>query len=459
VKWAKRFLFKVNGTELKPLGVMERWSVILRRAPDGNIIGFLRVKRPDATAFSGTVVFKMTPDGKVLWARYYRAWQYKEAYNKYLTRELIPVDAAVTEKGIYVLARTIGWFSSMGEAAVLLKLSPDGKLEWAKVYGAYNPPMTPVGIEPLESGQVLMLVAWKKPTLYWIDEKGNVTKGLRVDVPTYEYLLTDLVRDEGRVYLTGAVKPKLYEPFLMALSTDGKLIWAEKFPNSGERFVQLVPSGDSIYVLGYAGATLQEGKDYRRHIWVLSFGKDGKLKWQALLGDSLWDDRLGGLAIGDYVYVFYFRNIYKKRAIVSLALGKDGSIPSPCSADRPKLMAKGLNVTSQIIGAPKTDTPRIDEFDDVEVRTEDISLGVGKACSGGSFPTTSTSSRQITTSTGQSPTSTRTITATPLSSRSPSPSTSSEEKPREATKKRKGICGPALFVPLALLPAAVRRRR
>ncbi|MBP1911097.1 hypothetical protein [Thermococcus stetteri] len=181
-------------------------------------------------------------------------------------------------------------------------------------------------------------------------------KGLRVDVSTYYYILTDLARDGNRVYLTGAVKPKLYEPFLIALSTDGELIWAEKFPNSGEKFVQLV-SGGSIYVLGYAGATLQEGKDYNRHVWVLSFDGSGKLKWQALLGDSLLDDRLGGIAVGDYVHVFYFRNVYKKRAIVSLALGKDGSVPSPALQTGRSLRSKPSTSPSRP-SAPRRPTRR-----------------------------------------------------------------------------------------------------
>ncbi|MBP1911098.1 hypothetical protein [Thermococcus stetteri] len=164
--WVKKLTFKVNGTELKPQSLLKNSGLILRKCLDGNIIGFFRVSRLDATAFSGTVVFKITPGGEVLWARYYRAWQYKKTYDKYLTRELIPVDAAVTEDGIYVLAETIGWFSSSGDASVLMKLSPDGKLECARVYGAYTPPMRPVGIEPLGNGQVLLLVAWKKLTLY-----------------------------------------------------------------------------------------------------------------------------------------------------------------------------------------------------------------------------------------------------------------------------------------------------
>ncbi|AAL81075.1 hypothetical protein PFDSM3638_04760 [Pyrococcus furiosus DSM 3638] len=94
IKWVKEVRFTFNGTELGPQFELDNPRVFLRKSPDGNIIGFFRVKRPDAPIFSGTVVFKMTPEGNILWARYYRMWQYNDRLDKNYTKELIPIDAS-----------------------------------------------------------------------------------------------------------------------------------------------------------------------------------------------------------------------------------------------------------------------------------------------------------------------------------------------------------------------------
>ncbi|MDK2870625.1 MAG: hypothetical protein PWP39_1860 [Pyrococcus sp.] len=372
----------------------------------------------------------------------------------------------ITENGIYLLAETIGWFSSMMEAFVVMKLSPEGKLEWAKVYGAYEPPMRPVGIEIIEDRKVLVLVAWKEPTLYWIDENGNITRGLLVKVPTYGYNLKDLAIDGNEIYLAGAIKPDLYEPFLIKLSGEGSLLWSKKFPNSGETFIQLIPARDSIYVLGYAGSSFQEGKDYKRHAWILNFDKNGKLRWHVLLGDTMGYNKLGGIAVGDYLYLFYFRNVFMKKDIVSLALGKDGSTP-PCDADRPKLEIENLEISLKFIKPPQMDTPLIEEFD-VKSSTRDLHLIVSEACSGDLQASPSLGQTKKTTTTNpSSPTYSKTTTSptqtSPKITIITSPHiTSTAQIPEEKTPKpteseKKGICGPAGLVFFVIIPLIHKR--
>ena len=452
LKFAERLIFTVNGSEVMARGITEGSHGILRPLPNGNLLAVFPAKRISSSAFSAMIVTKLKKDGSVVWAKYYQLSVSSNGKTK--PRELMPVDVLVSQDGIYILAQSISW---QRPVTVLLKLSTDGTLVWAKRFTTADIGAKPIGIELSPDGKVLMLVSVLRPLLFWLDENGNITKGIAVNLNN-EYILKGLLVKDGKVYIIGAIKPELYEPFILALSGDGKPLWAEKFPKTGYTFVSLLSDGN-FYILGSAGSTLQEGgSGYHRHVWVLSLDGGGKPRWNIVTGDSMIDDRLGGISLGDYLYVTYYRNFLMDPGLVFLAITKDGS--TPCQAENPELKAQSFDVSTESAGPIKTGKAMVKALP-LEVKLEKLDLSEKNPCSGNLMssslkPRTSTTSTAYTHSRSSTSASTSSSSLSEISTASTSSRETSSTSPT-STAEKGGICGPAFLVVLSLLPLFRRR--
>ncbi|WP_297487619.1 CGP-CTERM sorting domain-containing protein [Thermococcus sp.] len=450
LKFAERLIFKVNGTEVAARELTEGKHGILRFIPNGNLLAVFPAKRLRSSVFSAMVVAELKRDGGVVWAKYYQLSV--RSNGKLLPRELMPVDVLVSRESIYILAQSISW---QRPVTVLIKLSPNGTVIWTKSFTTADIGAKPIGIELSPDGRVLMLVSVLRPLLFWLDENGNITKGIAVSLND-EYILKGLLVRDGKAYVIGSIKPKLYEPFILALSADGKPLWAEKFPKTGYTFVSLLSDGN-FYILGNAGSALQEGgSDYLRHVWVLSLGENGNPRWNIVTGDSMIDDRLGGIAVDDNVYVTYYRNFLMNPGLVFLAITKDGS--TPCQANSPELKPKPFDVTTESAGPIKSGKAMVKALP-LEVKLEKLDLSKKNPCSGSltassSKPKTSTTSTAYTHSRSSNSSST-----TPNPETSTASTSSRETSPTStaSTTEKGGICGPAFLVVLSLLSLLHRR--
>ena len=445
LKLAERLIFKVNGTEVAARELTEGKRGILRPLPNGNLLAVFPAKRL-RSSFSAMIIAELKKDGSVVWAKYYQLSV--SSGGKTRPRELMPVDALVTNSAIYILAQSISW---QRPVTVLIRLASDGTLLWARSFTTADIGAKPIGIELSPDGRVLMLVSVLRPLLFWIGENGNITKGIAVNLP-HGYILTGLLVKDGKIYIAGSLKPELYEPFLLALDGNGNPLWAEKFPKSGYTFVSFILKED-FYILGSAGSTLQEGgSDYRRRVWVLSLDGSGKPRWNIVTGDSMIDDRLGGIAVGDNVYVTYYKNFLMDPGLVFLAIGKDGSLV--CQANNPELRTQKFSVSTESIGSIKSENAIV-SASTLNAETKKLNLSKKGLCS--EVKPTSTSKPKSTTSTVHRQTGTSTSPKIKVTTSSPSRS-STTGTPGPSTSEEKGkTCGPAFFAVLSLLPLLRRR--
>ncbi|WP_456366732.1 CGP-CTERM sorting domain-containing protein [Thermococcus sp.] len=445
LKFAERLIFKANGTEVMARELTEGKHGIIRTLPNGNLLAVFPAKRLRSSVFSAMVVAELRRNGSVVWAKYYQLSVLSRG--KLLPRELMPVDVLITNGGIYILAQSISW---QRPVTVLIKLSPNGTVIWAKSFTTADIGAKPIGIELSLDGKVLMLVSVLRPLLFWLDENGNITKGIAVSLND-EYILKGLLVRDGKAYVIGSIKPKLYEPFILALSADGKPLWAEKFPKTGYTFASLLSDGN-FYILGSAGSTLQEGgSDYRRHVWVLSLDENGNPRWNLVTGDSMIEDELGGISLGDYVYVTYYRNFLMNPGLVFLAITKNGS--TPCQANSPELKPKPFDVTTESAGPIKGGKAIVNELP-LDVKLEKIDLSEKNLCSSAGASGSKTST---TTYTHSRPSNSSSTTPSPETSTASTSSRETSPTSTASTTEKGGICGPAFLVVLSLLSLLHRR--
>ena len=454
LKFGEELVFELNGTPVKARGLTEGSHGIIETLPNGNLLVSLPANRQDSSSFSAIVVAELRRDGKVMWARYYQLSGRHRG--KIVPKELMPVDLLVTNQSIYILAQSITW---QRPVTVLLRLSLNGTLLWAKSFTTTDVGAEPVGIELSPNGELLMLVSVMRPLLFWLDGNGNITKGIAINL-WETYLLNGLLVKDGNIYIIGSIKPKLYEPFILALDSDGKPLWAEKFPKSGYTFLSLHFDGD-FYILGNAGSALQEGGDeYRRHVWVLSVDRNGKPRWNVVTGDSMVMNELGGIALGGLVYVTYYRNFMMDPGLVFLAIDRGGLVP--CPADTPELNPEVFDVSTEIAGPIKIGEAIVDSLP-LKVELRKLNLSKKNLCPGEgmSIPSPEPGSKTSTTSpipytqSGSSAPSTRETTS---SLRPSGTSTVGNSSPKtSSTAEKSGICGPAFIVVFSLLPLLRRR--
>ncbi|WP_297549511.1 hypothetical protein [Thermococcus sp.] len=454
LKFGEELAFSYNGTRIWGKSFSGGSPAILRKLPNGDILLLFAAKRPNS--MSAIIVAELRKNGSVAWAKYYLL--YGSFNNKVVARELIPIDAVVSDGEIYLLAETIEWSKPQ---LVLLKLSQTGDVIWIRSYVDSYAGLRPKGLAIGPDGNILALVGSLNPILLWFTKNGEIIKSVALDFGTPAGVVGPFVHGD-EIYIAGHVKENGYFiPFIMAIDKTGNVLWAEKFPDAGYDFVS-VKFGDKIYILGKAVSAFQKS-NYNRRVWILSLDRKGKPVWNILTGDSaMIMDEYGGMTINDALYVVYYRNFIMARGLVFMSVGKDGSVP--CSHLSPEIKPTSLTVTIKQASLPKTE--------DLTVKVLQVSADVNKLdisssslCPGSSPASTSsprpTSSSSSSTSSSYPPIIQPSQTHTTKSSSSPIQSSSTHySSTREITSSstsKKSTCGPGLLIILPLILLLKRR--
>ncbi|CAB49943.1 CGP-CTERM sorting domain-containing protein [Pyrococcus abyssi] len=456
LEFAKELIFNLNETRIWGRGIGAGQFGILRKSSNGDIIAVFLAKRIKSS-FSATIVAKLKESGEVEWAKYYLLPTTSK--DKVTPRELMPVDVLVASDGIYLLGKSV---DNPKSVTVLIKISNDGDVIWARSYMNLDTGTIPTGIDLTSNGDIIMLVNTRKPLLLWLDKDGNITKVVGFDFGMPAKAEKVYVA-ENRIYVIGHLRPELFEPFIVVLDEDGNLIWAKRYPNSGYDFVSIASDVEYLYILGKSGSTLQEGKEgYERRVWVLSLDKEGNPRWNRVTGDSIVMNELGGMAVDEYIYVTYYRNALRGAGVVFMAIGKDGHVP--CPSNSPTLIAEQLDVKIKDVKPPSVSDIKVEVYQ-LDARSRELDISEAIPCE--NVKTTTT--KQSTLSPTKSPTETKSKTTTSneeiikiltktQTSKEYTKTTSQKSPSNTQSPKREGTCGPGIFILIPLVLLSKRKR-
>ncbi len=231
------------------------------------------------------LVLKIFPDGALEWAKVFGGRGYSEAHHIIQT----------SDSGFLVVGWTTG-FGSGDEDIILLKLDSGGSLEWARTYGTANRDEACSVIQSLDGSytivghisnmdetdlDVLVLKVAPDGALEWArafggndwDEASAIIEspdgGYIIAAHTYSY-------DIG-----------YGDVFLLKISADGSFQWARTFGTSlWEMVYSIAWAADGGYfMVGYTWGSDSTLEDFL----VMEVSPDGSLEWARTVGNGYYD--------------------------------------------------------------------------------------------------------------------------------------------------------------------------
>ena len=248
--------------------------------PDGDIIAVGYTNSSGAGGYDA-LVMKLTPNGSVIWAKTYGGPKNDEA------------NAVVLTKGGDVIV--VGWIngSNTNKEVWVFKLNPNGSVIWQKIYGKGE--ATAVALTP-DGGIVLAGYTTVNPleVTAWIlklSQNGNLIWRRAYD---NRRALAVAVAPNGDIIAVGSINTGLEVVgastntrfWVIRLSENGKVAWQKSYEGVGTcaaRAVAVAPNGDIVvtgWTLGY-GPGPAGGKE---NIWVFRLRGDGSVIWQRVYG-------------------------------------------------------------------------------------------------------------------------------------------------------------------------------
>jgi uncharacterized delta-60 repeat protein len=276
-------------------------------------------------------VLKLSPEGTVEWQKTYGGYSYESAHFIQQTRD-----------GGYIVAGETSSFGAGLTDAWVLKLKPDGAIEWQKTYGrarfdrAHSIQQTREG-GYIVAGETRSFGAGEGD--FWVLKlrpdgavEWEKTYGGQKGDEAYSVQQT---RDGGYIVVGYSESfpaiGKGTDLWVLKLKPDGTVEWQKTyggilvFPS---RNYSVLQASDGGYVV--AGATDSFGVE--RDAWVLKLSTDGMVEWQKTYGrrysheraNSVYETSDGGYIVtGD---TFSFLDLDAGSELLVLKLSSDGSI-------------------------------------------------------------------------------------------------------------------------------------
>ncbi len=206
----------------------------------------------------------------------------------------------------------VGWTNSTGaggEDALVMKLSPDGGVIWAKTYGgAQDDEAWAVAVAPngdiIVAGYTSSFGAGSSDI--WVlrlDENGNVKWQKTYGGNNWDVAIAMAVAPNGDILVagdTGSFGVDFTDFWVLRLDGNGNVKWQKIFGKGNARAIIVAPDGDIVV----AGDTDIFGAG-SADIWVLRLDADGNVKWQKTYGgkNNEWPTSLALAPNGDIVVV------------------------------------------------------------------------------------------------------------------------------------------------------------
>jgi hypothetical protein len=252
----------------------------IEQTPDGGYI-VAGFTDPIGLLRSDIWILKLQPNGTVEWQRTYGGWRDDSAFPMTLS----------SEGGVVVAGRT----SSFGTSSTdlwLLKLDPGGNVEWQKAYRGSDSKW-PRAIQQTHDGGYV--VAGYLASLgaavgdLWVlkvGPSGNVEwqKTYGAEGDEYGFALQQTI-DEGYIVAGYAASGAMGKDFwVLKLHVDGTIEWQKTYGGSADEEARSAQqTSDGGYVV--AGSTESFGAG-RTDLWILKLEPSGNIQWQKTYGGS-----------------------------------------------------------------------------------------------------------------------------------------------------------------------------
>ncbi|OHB90348.1 MAG: hypothetical protein A3D89_04340 [Planctomycetes bacterium RIFCSPHIGHO2_02_FULL_52_58] len=244
-------------------------------------------------------VLKLRPDGTVEWQKTYGGFDRESAESVQQARD-----------GGYIVAGYTGSFGAGKGDVWILKLRADGTVEWQKTYGGANGDVAESVCETRDGGYIV--AGWTRS--FGAGKEDVWVLKLRADgtvewQKTYGGVNVDEVRsirqtnDSGYVVAGGtrSFGTKAFDVWVLKLRADGTVEWQKTYGGVNvdvSKSVQQTRDGGYI-IAGYTMSFSIGEAD----IWVLKLRADGTIAWQKTYG-GVEDDRANSVQqISDGRYI------------------------------------------------------------------------------------------------------------------------------------------------------------
>jgi uncharacterized repeat protein (TIGR02543 family) len=200
-----------------------------------------------------------------------------------------------TADGGYIVAGYTGSFGDVYADFWVLKLDPDGKVEWEKTYGGRGEDVAYCIRQTADGGYIVagytdsFVGANYDLWVLKLDLNGNIewqktykVEGTyNVDIP---YAIQQTT-DGGYIVAVGTMGYG-YGVWILKLSSSGDIEWQKVYGGAkAETAYSIQQTTDSGYIV--AGETWPTSST--RNAWVLKLSSDGAIEWQKTYG-GIWDD-------------------------------------------------------------------------------------------------------------------------------------------------------------------------
>ncbi len=428
--------------------------------------GYYLVASGDTEAiqsFDGILIMKLNKELKPEWGEIISAFYnrtYADGSVKWYRMHISHRDVTVKNGYLYILAKFL-------KNLVVIKVSPDGEVLWATgVKVTFG--LEPAGID-VEGDTVYAVgsnpksaIGGSRIILVRMNDNGTVLNVLSYShVEDAPLLMASGVKaSHGRVYIVGIYDVMVNGwrtdyPLVISTTQNGSPVWSIFLNGPGLLDNAFTVAGNSLYMESY-GSWLYGGKELglENHIVVSKITSDGKLEWSVAYKPR-------GFVIPRTIREPFARdnNIYgaigffgATHRVILFANPKGDPCWKKLDFQTEYLPLKVHPVGKRYLSVSKV---RTEVLKGVLGEIREIEVDYKKLCLGG---TTTTISPTPTSSTRETPSTTST-TSTETShwtsyrgNRETSTTPSSKSGPKSS-----GICGPAMFVGLVLLPASIRR--
>lgn len=210
-----------------------------------------------------------------------------------------PYGASVTEAAdgsLYVVGNTAGMYSNrnVDNTICLLKLSPDGQIQWTRTFENPDRPISAAAVLPTSDDGVVLAGTQRWPSafatgyLHKLDAEGNTVWERFVGTVANHRINGAARTREGDYVLAGhANYNALSNPYLVKTNADGWLLWEQEYalPHSEQlNALTVLPNGD-IAAVGEMRIVEADTIIYRRGIGLFALRTEGG-------GSLMWADTL-----------------------------------------------------------------------------------------------------------------------------------------------------------------------
>jgi len=274
VEWLN--VYSISG-EVEGVAVTKNGSVVI----DGNF----------DNSNSSVWVMKLNGRGEVLWARKYSVDGYAKVSS-----------IAVGGDGSIILVGRAWVKTSLGPGLWVVKLNPNGDVEWSKVYdGKGSDWGSAVAVDEGEN----IVVAGTSDSFgngyedVWVlklKENGSVVWQKTYGGSNNDEALGVAVDGDGGVVVVGrtwSFGANITDGWVLKLTPEGNVEWGEAYGGNGSnafKSAAVGPNGE-VYVAGYVETP--NGEEYA---WLLELNPNGKAAWQGTFGNG--SDVANDVAVG-----------------------------------------------------------------------------------------------------------------------------------------------------------------